>query len=318
MHKRRIAAAALAALLLCVTPALAAPDMDYEGVVEGYSPTSGGNTVQSAGGSGERVALGGGMYYDRSSGDFVYPVTTGYGEVHATVADGMVTTDAVIIAMDDGVNATLYRNGNPVESADLNTIEQTGQYSLNVSGNGSQNVRLFSFTIVGEATGLLTGYAMPDGFVIDEATCSGSAAERSASYVSMTQEGEYVVNYRCPSAKLSYTLRVTVDHTAPTLALAAVQNGIARGPVSLADAEEGASLYITLNGQRYVPSGKELTRSGSYQLQITDAAGNTSSYQFSIAVYFDGNSFVFLGILLAVLAALGVYLLRARKHLRVR
>ena len=308
--------AALLAALVCAAPAWAVnTDMDYSGIVEGYDPADGASAAQS--GSTEQVSLGGGMYYDRATGEYVYPLTTGYGAVRANVADGMVTTEAVSLKMEDNVSVALYRNGTLLETAALSGLTQPGQYSVNTSGSGSQNVRLMSFTIVGAQTGLINGYAMPSGFVVDEATRNGERAEYTASYVSMTEEGEYRIAYHSPTAG-SYTLTVTVDHTAPVLALEAVKNGVARGPVSLADAEEGATLNIQLNGQPYKPAGDKLTRSGSYQIQITDAAGNTTGYQFAIAVYFDGNSLVFIAVLLAVAAALGIYLVRARRHLRVR
>ena len=49
-----------------------------------------------------------------------------------------------------------------------------------------------------------------------------------------------------------------------------------------------------------------------------DEAGNLTTYEFSILVYFDFNSLVFIGMLAAVLVAVGAYIVLSRKRLEVR
>ena len=95
------------------------------------------------------------------------------------------------------------------------------------------------------------------------------------------------------------------------------ENGRARGPVSLEDLEEGAAIRIELNGKQ-ISYRKELTESGDYRIWVMDQAGNLTTYEFSILVYFDFNSLVFIGMLAGVLIAVGTYIVFSRKRLEVR
>ena len=61
-----------------------------------------------------------------------------------------------------------------------------------------------------------------------------------------------------------------------------------------------------------------LTESGEYYIELADEAGNKTSYSFTILIYFDGSSWLFILILLAAAIGVVIYLFRARKHLRVR
>ena len=49
-----------------------------------------------------------------------------------------------------------------------------------------------------------------------------------------------------------------------------------------------------------------------------DQAGNLSEYYFTILIYFDLNSLVFMAMVVGVLAAVGIYLWLSRKRLKIR
>ena len=101
------------------------------------------------------------------------------------------------------------------------------------------------------------------------------------------------------------------------LALEAVENGRARGPVSLEDLEEGAYISVYYNDKQ-IPYQQVLEDSGDYHVLIMDQAGNLSEYYFTILIYFDLNSLVFMAMVVGVLAAVGVYLWLSRKRLKIR
>lgn len=127
-----------------------------------------------------------------------------------------------------------------------------------------------------------------------------------------------MVDYRCVRSGLSYELDVTVDTTPPVLALSELnEKNQARGPVSLADIEDGSSISITLDGKQ-ISYKSELTESGEYQIVLMDKAGNVTQYAFTILIYFDLNSLLFFGIALAAVAAVGAYIVISRKRLTVR
>ncbi len=304
----------MAALVLSVVCAPARAAFGYSGELDPET----GEPVQSSDSDtySDRVTVSDGVYYDRTRMGYLY---TAYGSAQllCTAVNGMVVQGEVRVEPDTGVEVTLYRNGAALTDPDLTHIYETGSYVVEVSQN-DQRYQVVSFTIVGDVTCALTGYTMPTGFIITGATLNDEEIYYDRSYVSMTQEGHYVVDYRCVRSGLTYELDVTVDTTPPTLALEAVdENGQARGPVSLADIEDGASIGITLDGKQ-ISYKSELTESGEYEIVLMDRAGNVTHYAFTIMVYFDLNSLIFLGLVAAVLAAVGVYIVISRKRFEVR
>lgn len=326
-NKRLFTAAALTVALLLNGSAAFAADIDYTGPLDtmtGQPASSSGNgeTAQDA-----RIQISDHMFYDRTVRAYIYSVPgAALAEVEATVADGMVVNDPVRIEADKGVDLRIYRNGTLLENPNLANINEVGQYAVETKNLNDQYARLFSFTIVGAYTGLINSYSMPTGFQITNVEMKvrgedGGWVEAPAQWdrnqVSLTTEGSYKIEYQCPRTGMTYKLQTVIDHTAPVLALENVVNGLADGPVSLADLENGCSIYVQLNGGA-ISYTQELTRSGDYVIILTDDAGNSTIYEFTILVYFDSNSWLFFGLLVAVLAGAGIYLHIERKRLRVR
>lgn len=266
--------------------------------------------------SSNRVTVSDGVYYDQERLGYVYNVNDQM-ELFCSVVDGMVVQRNVRVEADEGVDVTLYLDGEAVADPDLTNIFKVGNYVVEVSVGG-QTYQPVSFSIIGSMTNAMTGYNMPDGFVITEVTLDGEDIYEDRGYVSMATEGHYVVNYRCARSGMTYELDVIIDTTPPVLALSELNDrNQARGPVSIADVEEGASAVVLLDGKQ-ITYKSELTESGEYQVILTDRAGNVSQYSFTILVYFDMNSLLFLGLTLAALASVGAYVVISRKKLAVR
>ncbi len=321
--KNRIRAALAAALAVCAlavcalcAPAGALEDFTYSGPldVETGEPAQSGASSDAYS---DRVYIAGGVYYDRTRQGFLYTVDGSTAQVLCTAADGMAVQESVQIVPDTGVEVTVYRDGTAMESPDLTHIYETGDYVVE-AGVGGRTTQLLAFSIVGDVTCRMTGYSMPAGFAVTGAELDGAELSYDRGFVSMAREGHYVIDYRCARSGVSYELDVSVDTTPPVLALAEVdEKGQARGPVSLADIEEGASIGITLDGKQ-IPYSTELTDSGEYQIILMDRAGNVTRYQFTILIYFDMNSLLFFGLLLAAAGAVGIYIFVSRKRLQVR
>lgn len=316
MKKWTLFPALLAVMLAALTVTASAADVDF-----GYSgqlDTETGAPLDSEDidAYSDQVRITTGVYYDRTRMGYVYEAPDGQ-QVLCSVVHGMVVQGAVRVDPDEGVDVILYKDGNPVEAPDLSRIYEAGDYVVEVVSASGQSSLLLAFSIVGDVTCRLEGYSMPAGFVVTGATLDESETGWDRSYVSMAQEGRYVIRYRCPRNGLDYELNVGIDHTPPVLALEAVENGRARGPVSLADLEAGASITIQLNGKQ-AAYREELTESGDYRIWVMDKAGNLTNYEFSILIYFDVNSLVFIGMLAAVLVAVVTYIVLSRKRLEVR
>lgn len=315
MKMKSIFASVLAAALLGAAAVPAHAASGYSGPLdpETGEPAQSSSDVDAYS---DRVTVSEGVYYDRTRLGFLYTVSDGL-QLLCTAADGMVTQKEVSIEPDVGVEVTVYQNGTALTEPDLTHIYEVGEYVVEAAVNG-QRYQVVAFSIVGDVTCSLVGYTMPNGFAITDATLDDQETYYERNYVSMTQEGHYVVDYRCVRSGVTYELDITVDTTPPVLTISGLdENNQARGPVTLADIEDGASIGITLDGKQ-ISYSSELTESGEYQIVLMDKAGNVSRYAFTILVYFDLNSLLFLGIVGAVAAAVIAYIVISRKKLEVR
>lgn len=308
---KRICATALALALAAALWALpaAAVDIEYSGVVDSYSG-------EAAEGSAfvdvDRIPLGD-CVFDRENRRFVYTVTG--GEISSSVVSGMVVTDPVTIEVPGGMDVRLYRDGNAI-SANLASITQPGSYVLAVQ-DGTRQLEPLRFTIVGEVTGAVESYNMPDYFTVTEVLLENQPMAYTTASAPMSEEGLYRIRYSCPRTGFSYELNTIVDHTPPVLALEAVKDGVAKGPVDLSDLEPGAAMLIRQDGQT-IANTLTLSESGSYTVIVQDEAGNTATYHFRIQIYFNSSSWGFFGALAVFILGLAGYVLVSRRRLRIR
>lgn len=315
---KRLFLIALTVLLLLT---LALPAMADEPTVTALDPFTGQpieEQTEAENQSSDYIYINENCHYDRIQRAFAYELgSVSAARVYANVAYGMVTTEPVNILIPSGVIATLYHDGKALENPDLGYIADPGSYVLSVSGSSSQSVQPLSFTIVGVTTGALDSYRMPDGFSVTSIVLDGEQQPFTADEASLITEGEYFITYQCAATGLTYNLNINVDHTPPQLELAAVRDGVAGGPVDISDVEEGCAISITCDGKA-ISYNKRLTQNGIYKIVLTDIAGNTNVYNFRITFYFNVTSILFILMVIGILAALVVYLLFTRKHLRVR
>lgn len=261
-----------------------------------------------------QTALGSTVYYDSGTKHYVY--ITGIGRVEATVMSGMIVTESVTVSADNSTSLIIYKDGERQTQGGTGTVEESGYYVVQYNDNDGSPQTVLEFTIVPELTGMIDHYSVPSVFRVTEASLDDSSLSLS-SEIDMEREGTYHIVYECERTQVAYTLDVRIDHTAPVLALEAVNNGIAKGPVDISDAEAGATVSITLDGKIYGTRDK-LTESGDYVILIMDQAGNYSRYEFTIRIYLDGGAYASAGILLALVVGVIAYMAMERKRLKVR
>lgn len=261
--------------------------------------------------------ISGNTYYDSAEKNFLYYVNaTASQAVRSNVADGMITEQAVFVKADTGVSLEVYRNGERLQSVPGGNFQTPGEYVIMYVG-GATPERLFSFTIVPKLCNSVTGYALPAGFEFTEASLNEEPIVFEKNYIKLTQEGEYSIRYRCLKTNVSYQLLLKTDFTGPVLSLKNVKDGKAQGPVDISEAKNAAHVVIYHDGER-VSRKDVLTESGEYYIELADEAGNKTTYSFTILIYFDGNSWMFLLLIIGACAGIVIYLVHSRKHLRVR
>ena len=254
------------------------------------------------------------VIYDSAKQRYIY--ITDFGRVESSVVDGMIVTDTVSLAAESGMAVTLYKDGERLEQSDLTALQDSGYYVLQYNDNGGIPQTILEFTIVPQLTGMVDHYSLPTGFTVTTASFNGAELPASTE-VNMEKEGSYRINYECKRTGVTYELDVDIDHTPPTLALEAVTDGVARGPVDISDLEQGASVYMTLDGSQYNYREK-LTRSGNYEIWVYDAAGNMSKYEFTIMIYLDSSGYAFFALFALLILGVAAYMMIAKKRLRVR
>ena len=286
-------------------------DSDYSGPIDSFTGKPIGETAVMP--DSDRVTLDGNTYYDLKTRMFVYRIPGSTSEIYCSAANGMITNDFVSVYVPDGVAYTLYRDGELIDSPDLNSLREEGIYDLNLAVQNAMRIR---FTVVALKTAGLMEYRLPDGFEILEVQRDGETLLSAPNAVDLTEEGNYQITYRNRLTGIPYQLSLPIDRTAPTLALEAVVNGVAKKPVDLSDVEEGATLYVEQDGKEI--HAAELLESGNYVVTVTDQAGNSTVYKFTLQVYFNLNSILFFILFPAMLVGLIIYLIHSKKHLRVR
>ena len=314
--------ACLLLALLC-TPARATGgdyqgDFDYQGVVDpetGYAP---GHTQAAAE---KRVSLGDGMQYDRDTGMFVFSAGNG-AELSCSAAEGMVVTDTVTLTSSGSLAPTVYRNGEIVDLSEPGALGVPGDYVVYAGAEAGS--RICGFTVVKKTTNYIYNYTVPEGFLIRSVKVDGNDVVFSRYFVDMEPEGHYVVVYRCPAAEREYTLDVTIDRTPPEILLAGNvgRDGRVHSAVEISGLAEGDTISVVHDGspeKLTITEGKAtLKDTGAYSVVVRDAAGNTVSYEFTIMLYLNTNSVIFILLVIAVVASAFFYAMWKRKRLKVR
>lgn len=317
---------ALCALLALAVPARAETDMHYSGRIDPVtdSPYGRAETVSVG-----RVSLSDTMYYDFEAHDYVYPLPEARGDLHANVADGMVTTNAVHLTVPVDSGVTVYRDGEEY-TEDLGQINARGEYAV-AAGPDSGAARLLTFTIQGASTKGLTYFNVPDGFYLVSVTYG--EGEEAWEYpaedrysVALRDEGPYHIEYKCAATDIAYTLDTIIDRTPPRLVFDGEidEDGNVHSELKFTGLQEGDYISLTRDGEAIKNveinsdhSGGTIYDSGSYVMQVFDDAGNMTQYEFIIMMYFNAQSWLFIILVSLSLAAVGVYILVQRKHLKI-
>lgn len=266
------------------------------------------------------IDLADGGKYDRDKGCFRYYVPQGQLAVSSSVCDGMVTTDQVSLECDNGLEVSLFRNGELVENADMNNIKDPGGYTLVAYGTDIKH-QLLSFTILPPKTGELKTLTLPAGFRLTQLIRAGTMQEMpQTGSVDLSQDGDYIIRYCCEQTGKSYELKVEIDHTMPQISFEGLgdENSV-RGAVKVTGLETQDSIDVKMNGQdMQFPSDGVLSEPGIYKVSVRDDAGNELVREFEIKLYLNSQGLWFAGVFIAIIASVAAYMIWVRKNLRVR
>ncbi len=254
--------------------------------------------------------------YNIKEDTYTFSLPSGTGcTVASSVYDGMVVQGSVRLSVDNLSLVDIYRDGELVSVAEYENLQTPGTYIVRDLSNDTQ---LFTFTIVGKMTGALYAYRVPAPFSVYRVQFEGNNVNTATNLVSMSEEGEYYIEYGDYNTGKTYELNVLADHIPPELEISGVnEKNIASTTVILGKREANSTLTMTRNGEPEAVKD-ELDQPGEYVLTYTDEAGNSSLYHFTIRLFFDTSAKMFLLLFLLVAAAAGAFMIYSRKHMRVR
>ncbi len=294
-------------------------DMDYTGAVDQNTGAPLESDTDDPEVGAAYVNLPDGGIYNRQEHTFVYSAPGSSFTIRSSVAGDMITTEAVSIKVDEGLNTALYLNSREVTDANLDNITAPGSYT--VVAKGSENdQQLMAFTIVSKITGDIDRYKLPSGFTVSSIVYEGEEADVSDKHeVDLSGEGRYQIRYRCIPTGIEYMLDVEMDHTAPEFTLSGVENGMARGPVTLEGVEKDDTVAVTFNGEEAnLPLGGVFKNVGRYKITVTDKAGNNREESFTIRMYLNYQSIIFFILAVGIIAGTVTFMVLTRNNMRIR
>ena len=315
-----IAALLAAAMVLGSFAAAFAVDTDYSGEIDSETSepiyTGSGNMV------GNRTVINSSLFFDWTTHLFVFPVEDSLTEVKSSVADGMVVNEAVQIDSGGDSSIAVFKDG--LEQTNITNLREPGEYVVSVR-QGSTTMRLFDFTIAAPVTNSLHRFTAPDGFYIVSLTKNGFEAAISDRYiVDMEEEAGYEIEYECGATDIVYKFKTTVDRTPPSLEFSGKidQQQRVHSALTFTGVEAGDTIILLRDGTEVKPVAQadgsyKIFDSGNYVMKVFDAAGNEKDYSFQIMVYLNASSWMFILLVLAVIAGVIVYVRFKKKHLKI-
>lgn len=265
----------------------------------------------------------GSFEYDKEQSCFINNV--GSQSFTSNVPNGSILSkgkNSVSLTVPNGLVAELYCNGELRSGADLSYIAEAGAYILEVSGSNSDESVSFSFRILDEKTNAVTEFSLPSGFTFETILLDGEIlAAEYQNYVQLIEDGAYEIRWVNKDINQRYTTSFTLDTVAPVLELPEVENGEAHSEVTLTDLESDA--YIVLKDvrsgetEKIASANTKIEKAGTYILTVYDAAGNSTTYEFTIHVYLNVSAFAAICLVAAAAIGLLVYSNYIKKHPRV-
>ena len=116
-------------LMLLTVSALAYEiDMSYTGAIDIFNGQPIDESADTA--DTDIVVFDESSYFDRRDGMFVYRVSGAGNEIRCSVADGMMTSDHVRVEVSEGMDCTIYLDGEQTDVFDLSDLSEAGSYAV--------------------------------------------------------------------------------------------------------------------------------------------------------------------------------------------
>ena len=211
-------------------------------------------------------------------------------------------SNSVIATANETVTVTLLKNGEKIDYVLGSAISVPAEYTMAIT-DALGNHEEISFKVVESLVKEFThNFDDVEGF--GGVTVNGEDRRLNYGTLELKEDGVYEVGVIVSGN--TYLFKVTVDGTAPTIALDGVENGgSTKDAVTISNPSEDATVKVTLNGEPVEYTlGDEITEPGEYRVTVTDEIGNTAEYSFTVEKTISVGAII--GIILGVLGVIGV------------
>lgn len=221
----------------------------------------------------------------------------------SSIIDGSILD----VAFDETINSEDY----------VEKVTQSGMSDPNTY------VAYYYFSIRRTATSKLESINAPEGFVISNITLDGETQQKQSNYsYMMLKDGKYEFTFSSKFInKLTYNFSIERDTRKPKLNISKdALSGKAFGKVEWSLQDESDLVTVEFNSTTTLDATKlnnEVSDLGDYTVTVTDTAGNSQVYHFSIQLKYNSNAFIVVILLLALVLAVVGYLAYSKRSVNV-
>ncbi len=263
--------------------------------------------------------------YSPTTGMFTYTLPDGEYFSSNIPSGGWASIRTQLEVSEDLNVYRVLRDGEPVDFSDGLVFDLPGSYRVTMWDNelgikGDTSYRIdFCFVLYSPAPRNVSHINAPMGFMVSSVSLDGMAkATDSRDYVQLEEDGNYEILFEDPKGTIRWQMDIERDTSAPALYFTPdIKSGRVSEYVDFTASDRDADIRILWNGQQVEAYSPRLAMDGHYQITITDQAGNSRQYEFTLRKGFDirGGYLIIIPVLL--LAAAGGIVLYWRRNMRV-
>ena len=207
--------------------------------------------------------------------------------------------NSVTIVANEEINCSLTMGETAIDYKMGDTITNPGTYTMVVTDKIGNRTEM-SFTVVKSLVSKFE-HNFDDMQGFEKVLVNGEDKRLNYGTLELFADGEYEVGVIANGK--TYTFKITVDGTNPTVKLNGVENGgKTENPVTITELSEKGEVFVYLNNEKLLYNlGDELTENGKYKVVAKDECGNITEYTFEIKA---NDSFKYIA--LAGIAGVGV------------
>ncbi|MGN0961567.1 MAG: hypothetical protein ACI4PF_05160, partial [Christensenellales bacterium] len=227
-----------------------------------------------------------------------------------------ISNGGIRIIAKENLTIQMYKNGEQIEYLFEQILNEDGYYQF-VLTDEIGNQEYSDFLILNTPIKRIET-ELHESVTVTEIQKDGAVLEVEIvdNILYLVDEGNYQVTVYDNSANKSFSFKLTLDTTPPTIELVGVENGGATNKeVSTKNpSEKPVILTVTKSGTEFeYELGGKLKDAGDYKIVVTDIAGNQSEYEFRIYYSFNGATIALFGGMLAIVVLIIIFLVGTRK-----